>query len=105
MAKAYFGKMQAGCPLRLQSDFNLYAVVFRGSDDCMPLGVQEEIDQHRATLDPDNPRDFIDSYLLEMEEKKNDPESTCSGKSVSSVPPNQLHSLQLSLSAVKGCSF
>lgn len=38
----------------------------------------EEIESHRATLDPNNPRDFIDGYLLEMEAKKDDPESTCS---------------------------
>ncbi|KAG0716064.1 Cytochrome P450 2L1 [Chionoecetes opilio] len=38
----------------------------------------EEIQQHRATLDPDNPRDVIDGYLIEMESQKDDPESTCS---------------------------
>ncbi|XP_050695441.1 cytochrome P450 2L1-like isoform X2 [Eriocheir sinensis] len=38
----------------------------------------EEIEHHRATLDPDNPRDLIDGYLLEMEERKDDPETTCS---------------------------
>ncbi|XP_063867797.1 cytochrome P450 2L1-like [Scylla paramamosain] len=38
----------------------------------------DEIEEHKATLDPDNPRDLIDSYLLEMEAKKDDPETTCS---------------------------
>ncbi|XP_045133474.1 cytochrome P450 2L1-like isoform X2 [Portunus trituberculatus] len=38
----------------------------------------EEIKEHKATLDPDNPRDLIDSYLLEMEAKKDDPDTTCS---------------------------
>ncbi|XP_050695430.1 cytochrome P450 2L1-like isoform X1 [Eriocheir sinensis] len=38
----------------------------------------EEIEHHRATLDPDNPRDLMDGYLLEMEERKDDPETTCS---------------------------
>nr|ACI94903.1 cytochrome P450 CYP379A1 [Carcinus maenas] len=39
---------------------------------------QEEIKEHIATLDPDNPRDLIDSYLVEMEAKKDDPETTYS---------------------------
>lgn len=38
----------------------------------------EEIKNHRATLDPDNPRDLIDGYLLEMETNKDDTETTYS---------------------------
>ncbi|XP_071514745.1 cytochrome P450 2L1-like [Panulirus ornatus] len=40
----------------------------------------EEIEEHRATLDRDNPRDLIDGYLIEMDEKKDDPATTCSDK-------------------------
>jgi hypothetical protein len=27
---------------------------------------QENIQEHRATLDPENPRDFYDAYLIEQ---------------------------------------
>lgn len=37
----------------------------------------KEIDEHRATLSPGEPRDFIDGYLMEMENRKDDPEATC----------------------------
>lgn len=30
----------------------------------------EDIEKHKATLDPDNPRDFIDMYLIEMQNHK-----------------------------------
>lgn len=40
----------------------------------------EAIEEHRATLDPDNPRDFIDIYLCEMEKQKNDPNTTFTEK-------------------------
>nr|XP_045613686.1 cytochrome P450 2L1-like [Procambarus clarkii] len=36
------------------------------------------IKEHQSTLDPANPRDYIDAYLAEMEAQKNDPESTLS---------------------------
>lgn len=42
--------------------------------------LQDVVEEHRATLDRDNPRDIIDSYLIEMEERKDDPDSTFSGK-------------------------
>lgn len=29
--------------------------------------IREAVQEHRETLDPDNPRDFIDAYLLEIE--------------------------------------
>ncbi|XP_076062918.1 cytochrome P450 2L1-like isoform X1 [Oratosquilla oratoria] len=37
---------------------------------------KEIIDNHKATLDPANPRDYIDAYLLEMEDSKDEPKST-----------------------------
>ncbi|KAG0694975.1 Vitamin D 25-hydroxylase [Chionoecetes opilio] len=42
------------------------------------MGVQEEMDEHRATLKPGPPRDLIDGYLMEMDNKKDDPDTTCS---------------------------
>ncbi|XP_028715729.1 cytochrome P450 2B1-like [Peromyscus leucopus] len=32
--------------------------------------VGQSVEKHRATLDPSNPRDFIDTYLLRMEKEK-----------------------------------
>ncbi|KAK8391419.1 hypothetical protein O3P69_017182 [Scylla paramamosain] len=40
----------------------------------------EEIDEHRATLIPGEPRDLIDGYLMEMEGKKDDPDTTFNRK-------------------------
>ncbi|XP_076069289.1 cytochrome P450 2L1-like [Oratosquilla oratoria] len=40
---------------------------------------KEIIDNHKATLDPANPRDYIDAYLLEMEDSKDEPKSTFTG--------------------------
>ncbi|GIZ05395.1 cytochrome P450 2J2, partial [Caerostris extrusa] len=37
---------------------------------------RKQIDQHEATLDPNNVRDFVDGYLLEMKKKGNDPKTT-----------------------------
>ncbi|XP_076033235.1 cytochrome P450 2L1-like [Oratosquilla oratoria] len=36
------------------------------------------IDEHKENFDPENPRDFTDAYLLEMETKKDDPKNTFS---------------------------
>ncbi|XP_050734557.1 cytochrome P450 2L1-like isoform X1 [Eriocheir sinensis] len=36
----------------------------------------EVIEEHQATLNPGEPRDLIDGYLMEMEQKKNDPDTT-----------------------------
>ncbi|XP_048186015.1 cytochrome P450 2B4-like [Perognathus longimembris pacificus] len=37
--------------------------------------IAQRVEMHRATLDPSNPRDFIDTYLLRMEKEKSDPHS------------------------------
>ncbi|XP_046394970.1 methyl farnesoate epoxidase-like [Ischnura elegans] len=37
---------------------------------------QTHIDEHKTTHDPDNPRDFMDVYLTEMNKRKKDPNST-----------------------------
>ncbi|KAB7503700.1 Cytochrome P450 2L1 [Armadillidium nasatum] len=36
------------------------------------------IDEHLKILDKNNPRDFIDDYLIEMDKQKNNPDSTMS---------------------------
>ncbi|KAK4290284.1 hypothetical protein Pmani_036800 [Petrolisthes manimaculis] len=38
----------------------------------------DDIKEHQRTLDPNNPRDLMDGYLIEMEERKDDPHSTFS---------------------------
>ncbi|XP_065125189.1 cytochrome P450 2B15-like [Paramisgurnus dabryanus] len=38
--------------------------------------IREEVKGHRQTLDPENPRDFIDAYLLEIEKQKSHEDST-----------------------------
>ncbi|XP_032984602.1 cytochrome P450 2B11-like isoform X1 [Rhinolophus ferrumequinum] len=37
--------------------------------------IGRSVEKHRETLEPSNPRDFIDSYLLRMDEEKSDPNS------------------------------
>nr|AAI62826.1 Zgc:195056 [Danio rerio] len=38
--------------------------------------VRHEVEEHRKTLDPGSPRDFIDGYLLEIEKQKSNKDST-----------------------------
>uniref|UniRef100_A0A673N3P5 Cytochrome P450 2B19-like n=1 Tax=Sinocyclocheilus rhinocerous TaxID=307959 RepID=A0A673N3P5_9TELE len=38
--------------------------------------IREAVKTHRETLDPDSPRDFIDAYLLEIENQKSNEDST-----------------------------
>lgn len=45
------------------------------------LFLQETIQDHREVLDPKNPLDLIDSYLVEIEQHKNEPSSLFTGKS------------------------
>ncbi|XP_035293987.1 cytochrome P450 2B1-like isoform X1 [Cricetulus griseus] len=35
--------------------------------------IERSVEQHQKTLDPSNPRDFIDTYLLRMEKEKSNP--------------------------------
>ncbi|XP_047384821.1 cytochrome P450 2B4-like [Sciurus carolinensis] len=37
--------------------------------------IGHSVEKHRATLDPSNPRDFIDTYLLRMDKEKSNPHS------------------------------
>ncbi|CAL4114072.1 unnamed protein product, partial [Meganyctiphanes norvegica] len=37
--------------------------------------IMEEVENHRNSVDPENPRDLIDSFLIEMKEKMNDNEN------------------------------
>ncbi|RXG57936.1 hypothetical protein Avbf_09876 [Armadillidium vulgare] len=46
--------------------------------DTMKSKFQSMIDEHLKILDKNNPRDFIDDYLIEMDKQKNNPDSTMS---------------------------
>lgn len=37
--------------------------------------IRDEVNKHKEKLDPSNPRDFIDAFLLETEKKNSDPEA------------------------------
>ncbi|XP_068106777.1 cytochrome P450 2G1-like [Hyperolius riggenbachi] len=37
--------------------------------------VMGKVEMNRKTLDPDNPRDYVDAFLMKMEKDKNDPKS------------------------------
>ncbi|XP_050712088.1 methyl farnesoate epoxidase-like isoform X4 [Eriocheir sinensis] len=54
------------------SPYHVVLSGFRQSTDFLKAAIEE----HKATLDPDNPRDFIDTYLVEMAKQKHDPNST-----------------------------
>lgn len=41
---------------------------------------QELIEEHRSSLDPDNPKDLMDGYLLDIEASKDDPDVVRTGK-------------------------
>ncbi|KAK7132740.1 hypothetical protein R3I93_019090 [Phoxinus phoxinus] len=38
--------------------------------------IRKQVEEHKETLDPDSPRDFIDAYLLEIEKQKSNEDST-----------------------------
>uniref|UniRef100_A0A8B9L2X4 Uncharacterized protein n=1 Tax=Astyanax mexicanus TaxID=7994 RepID=A0A8B9L2X4_ASTMX len=38
--------------------------------DSLNKFIFDELEEHRKTLDPENPRDFIDSYLVEMKKQQ-----------------------------------
>lgn len=50
---------------------------------------KEVVDQHRASLDPDNPRDLIDCYLLEMERQKDSPSVIFNGREKPAFAPRR----------------
>ncbi|KAI7794519.1 cytochrome P450, partial [Triplophysa rosa] len=49
--------------------------MLRNVDDLLGF-IREEVKEHRQTIDPENPRDFIDAYLLEIEKQKSREDST-----------------------------
>ncbi|KAB7507566.1 Flavonoid 3',5'-hydroxylase [Armadillidium nasatum] len=42
------------------------------------IKIAEYVDEHQKNLDENNPRDFIDDYLIEIERQKSNPDSTMS---------------------------
>ncbi|XP_070592027.1 cytochrome P450 2C23-like [Erythrolamprus reginae] len=46
----------------------------RAVSDCVRICdyVRTRVDSHKKTLDPDNPRDFIDCFLIKLEKEQND---------------------------------
>ncbi|KAA0184341.1 Cytochrome P450 CYP3213D1, partial [Hyalella azteca] len=48
----------------------------RENMEALTTYLKKVIAKHQATLDKDNIRDYIDRYLVEMENQKNDPDST-----------------------------
>jgi hypothetical protein len=42
--------------------------------------MQEDLEKHRETIDRENPRDFLDMYLIEMENQTGNPNSSFCGK-------------------------
>ncbi|XP_012977280.2 cytochrome P450 2B1 [Mesocricetus auratus] len=37
--------------------------------------IEQSVEKHKVSLDPNNPRDFIDAYLLRMEKEKSNPDT------------------------------
>ncbi|XP_069483780.1 cytochrome P450 2B1-like [Ambystoma mexicanum] len=44
--------------------------------------IDKAVQEHRQTLDAENPRDYIDAYLLEMEKQNSNPDSTFSSENL-----------------------
>ncbi|KAI7794518.1 cytochrome P450, partial [Triplophysa rosa] len=49
--------------------------ILQNSSELMAF-IRKKVKEHRQTLDPENPRDFIDAYLLEIEKQKIHEDST-----------------------------
>ncbi|RXG51102.1 hypothetical protein Avbf_11006 [Armadillidium vulgare] len=49
---------------------------FKLVSDKMTKRFQSYIDEHKKTLDENNPRDYIDEYLIEMKRQESQPDST-----------------------------
>nr|XP_027230053.1 uncharacterized protein LOC113821725 [Penaeus vannamei] len=60
---------------RLFSIDMLYTLKDKFFDYCKEL-----IEEHKASLDPDDPKDLIDGYLLDIEASKDDPDTIRTGK-------------------------
>ncbi|XP_019607080.2 cytochrome P450 2B11 [Rhinolophus sinicus] len=48
--------------------------IYRNLED-VKVFIGRSVEKHRETLEPSDPRDFIDTFLLRMEEEKSDPNS------------------------------
>ncbi|KAG8175380.1 hypothetical protein JTE90_007391 [Oedothorax gibbosus] len=49
---------------------------FDQANDDLKAYIYEEIKEHEKTLDPDNIRDFLDGYIVEIRKRSNDPNTT-----------------------------
>ncbi|NXX84512.1 CP2A6 protein, partial [Urocolius indicus] len=47
-----------------------------GEFDALKAFVAEEVKTHQASLDPSSPQDFIDCFLVKMQEEKDQPNSS-----------------------------
>ena len=43
-------------------------------NDGYKLIIQEAVEEHQKVFDPDNPRDLIDEYLIDLKNKKSENE-------------------------------
>ena len=43
------------------------------------VAMQNIVDEHRKTFDPNDPRDFIDFFFIEQEKQKDNPDTTFTG--------------------------
>ncbi|XP_039607781.1 cytochrome P450 2B4-like [Polypterus senegalus] len=46
--------------------------ILRNADEILEF-VQQSVNEHRKTLDPDNLRDFVDAYIVEIEKQRSNP--------------------------------
>ncbi|XP_042305987.1 cytochrome P450 2C42-like isoform X2 [Sceloporus undulatus] len=70
---SYTGKLYSSFPQMMDYLPGLHQKVFA---DCEKLQayIREEVKSHSQTLDPENPRDYIDCFLIKLEKEKNSSE-------------------------------
>ncbi|XP_076057776.1 uncharacterized protein LOC143035100 [Oratosquilla oratoria] len=61
-----------------------YEVMFKIRDQ-IGTHLQELIEEHKNSLDPASPRDFIDNFLIKIESSKNDPDTIYTEKNLKST--------------------
>jgi len=61
---------------RILKFFNIEIDEVRKQGQGLKNYIKKEIEEHERTFNPDNIRDFIDAYILEIQQKKDDPAFT-----------------------------